>query len=100
MFGDVVDSGYVLVVQLGSAFGLFAETAKELRVLTAFRPDRFHRDSTFEDFVFGEKHLTYAAATEFCLNDKTPAAAAVSIDGCLHYGHLPGQKNVRPPSYL
>src|SRR5262249_21167054 len=94
VFRDVVDSRDVIVIELRSLFGLFVETAAELRVLAVFGPDCLHGDSPLELSIFGKKHLAHSTAAESCLDDETFVTAA-HVDGSLRHGYLPRKKSPR-----
>jgi hypothetical protein len=76
---NVVDSGYVLVVQLGSALGLFKEPFAEDWVLAVLAPDHLNCYVALEQSVFSEKHFAHSASAKLCFDQKSIDTAAREI---------------------
>lgn len=79
---DVINLGYVFVIELGGALGLFQEPLPERCVLAVLASNHFDGDVALEQGVFAQKHLSHSTAAKLCLDYKSTDTAANKITNC------------------
>jgi hypothetical protein len=76
---NVINSGYVLVVKLGSALGLFKEPFAEDWILAVLAPDHLDSYVALEQSVLSEKHFAHSASAKLCFDQESIDTAAREI---------------------